>query len=117
MPMEYFIEELKNGSKIQHGSSFRLEEAQRTAAKITYETKNPVSITPLWVDSNQVDEPGIEPITAQELYEEVHGKGAKLDEQPFRTKLLYRILSETTNKFLEEYRAELIEGGSVEGVN
>lgn len=113
MPLEYFIEELKNGSKIQRGSSFSLDEAKRTAARIAYETKNPVSINPIWIESNQIDEPEIKQFTAQELYEEVRGKDAKLDDQPYRTKLLYRLLSEKANSFLNEYRSEVIEGGEV----
>lgn len=107
MPLEYFIEELTSAGKITHSSTFSAAEAGKIAMKVSRRTKNPVSITSHTVPDNQIEntyEMVDDPITVQELFEEIYGKDAKFDEQDSGTKLFLHILSETANEVLVDYK-------------
>lgn len=105
--LEYFIEELTSAGKITHSSTFSAAEAGKIAMRVSRRTKNPVSITSHTIVDNQIEnteEIIDDPITVQELFEEIYGKDTKFDEQDSGTRLFLHILSETANEVLVDYK-------------
>jgi hypothetical protein len=98
MPIKYSIYELTNHGRVLRDVKFTAREAEKRALELRKETRNPCSVDPEFT-------PPAVPETAEiarDLYREVHGPAARLDDQPFSTKVIYRMLAETAASVLRE---------------
>lgn len=103
--IEYFIDELSNGGKISHGSTFNGIEAGRIAADLQLKRGNPVTVTPILVSSNQIEDDSPDyfqnfPLTAEELFRQSEGNDGDYDILPSDLKRIYESCAETGNIML-----------------
>jgi hypothetical protein len=102
MAIEYDVLELTSGRPVLHGTLTDSKDAETLAANLRDKTGNNFMVSARFVPGSEAIQNG--PVSAREIYAEVHGPAASFDEAPYRTRLLYELLAEAANEVLSERR-------------
>lgn len=104
MPMEYDIHEAGDEKPVWRDTKYTKNDAKEAAEQLRDEEGKNFIVSPRFVPvSEAVTKPfSPAPVTAEEIYKEVHGAEANFADAPWKMRFLYEALAEAAGEVLRE---------------